>query len=160
MKQWHDVELRNVMYVERKMKLFLLEMKTLFLLLLLFACTYFLIIHPLFVHEGGTVGSFILIFCLPLHPCARCERKIINFCLQFWKTIFFLWLLHSLLALPLWDFPRLSLFSVLIKLEHIFSRTWFRFARKSFIGNPFESDAVLVEIKRGFVCERGLCFIE
>lgn len=69
-------------------------------------CTYFLIIHLLFVHEGGTVGSLYWYFFSHslIRSCTIKEQKIINFFLQFSKTFF----PPPLLVFPLWDFPRFS----------------------------------------------------
>lgn len=116
-------------------------------------CTYFLITHPLFVHgKEETVGSLYWYFAAPsaIHaPSVLRKEKQNN---KFLFAVFqkqFLRFFALLLVLPLWDFPSsISIFSVLIKLEHIFHGRDFGFARKNFIGNPFESDAVLVDAEQ------------
>lgn len=117
--------------------------------------------------------QLILIFSLVrLHPplirALLCEEgEIINFCLQFLKTIFPSSTAETAPSVSFMRFfPRLSLYSVLIKLEHIFSRTWFWFslAEKKLrreratneIGRSFERCSFIGE--KGF-CLR-MCFID
>lgn len=103
--------------------------------------------------KGGNCWQLILIFRRPpsaIHaPSVLRKEKQNN---KFLFAVFqkqFLRFFARLLVLPLWDFPSsISIFSVLIKLEHIFHGRDFGFARKNFIGNPFESDAVLVDAEQ------------
>lgn len=95
--------------VMREMKLFLrVKLRAAVL------CTYFLIIHTLFVQGEGTVGSLYWYFFIS--PDSRKEQKIINFCLQFLKNNFS----PSLLVFPLWDFALVYLCSRINKARNIF----------------------------------------